>query len=319
MSDLIELLKKKSFDFDFFQVVTLLEEYYGSSGKDRDPLATGRIKFSANPEISFPSCDIPSVKAHGDWGIELYLSFMGLLGISSPLPHYFTEYGARKNRESCALTDFLNVFDHRLYTFFYRAWKKYRPVPTWSQNDQFDIYKRVASLAGLLGNDDASSRDSALMAYAGLFAGVSHNAAGLAEILTDCFSGVMVTVEQWSPRWAKVSNLQKLGIDFGLGNEAMLGERIFDRSGKILVVLKLTDKNVFEKYLPGSENISRIKEIVKLFSSQPLAFDIEVRFTPADLIQVVLGKDTAPLGISSSCGNAADQAEGYFITIPGRE
>jgi type VI secretion system protein ImpH len=129
----------------------------------------------------------------------------------------------------------------------------------------------------------------------------------------------MVSVEQWSPRWAKVSNLQKLGVNFELGNEAMLGERIFDRSGKILVVLQLTDKNVFEKYLPGSENISRIKQIVQLFLSQPLAFDIEVCFTPADLIQVVLGKNTAPLGISSSCGTAVDQAEGYSITIPGRE
>ena len=319
MSDLIELLKKKSHDFNFFQAVALLEEYYGNSVKDRDPLSNGRIKFSANPEISFPSSEIPLVKDHGEWGIELYLSFMGLLGISSPLPHYFTEHGARKSLEPCALTDFLNIFDHRLYTFFYRAWKKYRPVPTWAQNDQFDIYKRVAALAGLTGADDPASKDSSLMAYAGLFAGVSHNASGLEEILTDCFNGVKATVEQWAPRWAKVSNLQKLGIDFALGNEAMLGERIFDRSGKILVVLKLTDSNEFEKYLPGSENISRVKDIVKLFSSQPLAFDIEVRFTPADLIQVVLGKDNTPLGISSSCGSAADQTEGYSITIPGRD
>lgn len=319
MSDLIEVLKERGYEFNFFQAVSLLEEYFESKSRDKDSVAGGRVRFAADPDIVFPSSDIHDVKNDPDNGVQLFLSFMGLLGISSPLPHYFTEYGAMHAKESNALTDFLNIFDHRIYTLFYRAWKKYRTVPTWAQSEDFEIYKRISSLAGFTSKNNDSSSGSSMTAYAGLLSSAAHNAAGLTEILTDCMLGVNVKIEQWAPRWARITGLQKLGVSFQLGNEAMLGDRIFDRSGKINVILELTDKEAFSKYLPGSGSIERVKEIVTLYSPQPLAFDIEVRFKPSDLIPVVLGKNTAPLGISSSCGEATEGAQGYSITITGRE
>ena len=331
MSDLIEVLKERPYECNFFQAVALLEEYFGSSGKDQDSVADGKVKFTADPGISFPSSDIHSFNYNSEGCVELYLSFMGLLGISSPLPQYFTAYGAVHSNEPCALTDFLNIFDHRLYTLFFRAWKKYRPIPTWAQTNNFELYKRIGLLSGFVeksgfaagrtGSEthSKSSVNSSMMAYAGLLSSVARNAAGLTEILTDSFKGVSVSIEQWASRWAKVTGLKQVGVDFQLGNDSMLGDRIYDRSGKINVILELTDKTMFEKYLPGSENIDRVRDLVVLYSPQPLAFDIEIRFKPSDLIPVVLGKNTAPLGISSSCGDASGSNTGYSITVPGRE
>lgn len=318
MSDLIKALTERCYEFEFFQAVSLLEEYFGCDGSDREAIAKGNVRFSADTGITFPASDIHNAISHGDAGVEMFLSFMGLLGISSPLPHYFTAYAAVHAKEATALIDFLNIFDHRMYSLFYRAWKKYRNIPTFAQADDFEMYNRIGCLSGFV-KTSQKSKSEYLKTYAGLLSGITHNAAGLEEILTDCFKGVKVDVVQWAERWAKVDGLKKVGFDFQLGNESMLGDRIYDRSGKINIILELTDKTMFDKYLPGSEHIEQVKEIVMIFAPQPLAFDIEVRFKPTDLIPVVLGSDTAPLGISSGCGDASGSSLGYSITIPGRE
>ncbi|HMA64729.1 MAG TPA: type VI secretion system baseplate subunit TssG [Chitinispirillaceae bacterium] len=318
MSDLIKALTERCYEFDFFQAVSLLEEYFCCDGCDKETIAKGNVRFSADTGITFPASDIHDAKSHRDAGVEMFLSFMGLLGISSPLPHYFTAYAAVHAKDATALIDFLNIFDHRMYSLFYRAWKKYRNIPTFAQADNSDLYNRVGYLSGFVKTSQKSKAEY-LKTYAGLLSGITHNAAGLEEILTDCFKGVKVDVVQWAERWAKIEALKKIGFDFQLGHESMLGDRIYDRSGKINIVLELTDKTMFDKYLPGSENIEQVKEIVMIFAPQPLAFDIEVRFKPTDLIPVVLGSDTAPLGISSGCGDASGSSLGYSITIPGRE
>ncbi len=313
MSDLIELLKNKYFDFDFFQAVSLLEEYFGSEV----PLEIRKPRFFADAGQKFPASDIASVQKHSDSKAKFYLSFMGLIGISSPIPQHYSDYALWNSKEHCGLASFLNIFDHRLYSLFYEAWQKYRPIPTWSQNNNFDFFNRVIALSGL-NLDDQKSKDSLLLKYAGLFAGINRNADSLAEILTDCFSGTEVTIKQWASRWAKVENKTKLGLNFTLGNGAMLGERIFDQSGKFLVIVAISEKCNLEDFLPDSVNIKRIKEIVNLFSPQPLSFDIQLNFTSSNLIPVKLGNNSTQIGISSSCGSTENVKSNFSITIPGR-
>ncbi len=44
------------------------------------------------------------------------------------LPHHYTELVIRRLQlRDTSLRDFLDVFHHRALSFFYRAWKKYRP------------------------------------------------------------------------------------------------------------------------------------------------------------------------------------------------
>ncbi|MFP4164602.1 MAG: type VI secretion system baseplate subunit TssG [Chitinispirillaceae bacterium] len=311
MSDLIELLKTRSREFDFFQAVTLLEEYFASEKSSGDAQNDARVKFSANPDIGFPSSDIASVKEHEGWGIELLLSFMGLLGISSPLPHYFTDYGAKQLDESSPLTDFVNIFDHRIYSLFYQAHMKYRSVPSWTNHEDSKLHKSISAFTGLDTNDRITEE---LLMCAGLFAGVSRNGDSLAEILSECL-GVRTQIRQWVPRWAEVKNRCRLGFNLVVGDDALLGERVFDRTGKICVVVDLEKTDDFERFLIDSRQITKVNSIVRLFSAQPLDFDIHVRFKASMLIPIQLGSDNAKMGISGSCGINSDEDEYHSIII----
>ena len=120
----------------------------------------------------FPPSDIKGIKENR--GVfELTLTFMGLVGVSSPLPLYFSEYIARYEDNSQPLVDFLNIFNHRCYSLFYRAWKKYRFLTSFSLREQGPLSRRIALLAGL---DPARLSDPSygrLLSYTGIFAGKS--------------------------------------------------------------------------------------------------------------------------------------------------
>ena len=146
------------------------------------------------------------------------------------LQHY-TELILRLERDSKhadkrALRDWLDLFTHRLLSFFYRAWEKYRFfIPyerrRWAEHPPDPFTHALLSLSGLgLGTlrnrirvshlvDDrgvlqsqalARVEDLSILHYAGLLARRPRNAAGLAAMLTDYFAAP-VEVRQFQGQW----------------------------------------------------------------------------------------------------------------------
>jgi type VI secretion system protein ImpH len=313
MPDLIERLQKRSYEFDFFQAVSLLEEYYDKRGTDRNPLSSGRVQFAADTATAFPPSDIASVQVDKNGVVRFLLYFMGLLGVSSPLPQYFTEYATRHEGEETALSDFLAIFNHRFYVLFYRAWKKYRLFSTTAERDAFGLFQKMALLAGL--DETRQKKWRKIVSYAGIFAVSCRSAEGLKTVIADYFDSIPVAIQQWVPRWAPVHDLKKMGVDAVLGLNAMAGTHIRDTGGKFRITLGPLEKDTFETFLPDSQNVTILKEMVTLYCTDSLDYDIVVKLKPAALIPVVLGEERARLGISTSCGKSSETSDAYAIVI----
>ena len=313
MPDLISQMVEKSRELDFFQAVSLLEEYFQKEEAGVDPLNSNRVQFYSDTATAFPPSDIAKIESDKEGFVRFVLSFMGLLGISSPLPQYFIEYGYKHEGEETALSDFLSIFNHRFYVLFYRAWKKYRIIKRLSELDPSGLFQKIAFLSGI--DEKNLQKRKRMVAYTGILTGSCRSAEGLRTVISDFFGNIPVAIRQWIPRWAKVDELKKIGEDSVLGSTAMCGTHIRDTGGMFMIILGPLEKETFEAFLPDSPNIVLLKEIVDKYMTDPLEFSVEVKLKPSALIPVVLGKEVAPLGITSSCGPSLEKSDDYSILI----
>ncbi|MBN1601268.1 MAG: type VI secretion system baseplate subunit TssG [Chitinispirillaceae bacterium] len=312
MASLSERLQQEYHQFNFFQAVSLIEEYFQSQG-ERNPIDTGKIRFVPDPSISFPPNDIAGIRdIQGVY--VLMLSFMGLVGITSPLPVYFSEYLSRRQEHAPPLYNFLTIFNHRIHTLFYKSWKKYHFIKAFS-TDGSDLFSRnIGRLTGCT-SETQSPEQLRLLAYCGILAGLRRGPAALEALLSDYFGNIPVRIEQFFPRWTPLREKTKLGIDSRLGMTALCGTSFYDVAGKFRVVVGPLKREIYEEYLCGSDNIGIMKSIIRDYIADPLDFDIEVQLQSMELIPVRLGWDTSRLGTTSSLGKSSSRSEIESVII----
>jgi type VI secretion system protein ImpH len=312
MADLIDTLTKEGQNFSFFQAAMLLEEYFAKKHNDSAPFRSGRVRFFPDPSIVFPQSDISKVASDGEQ-VRVMLSFMGMVGASSPLPNYFSDYIARYPENAQALYDFCTIFNNRVHALFYRAFCKYR----------FSLavllggfLSNVSHLAGNPGGGPQGAQR--MLAYAGVLSSRRRSARALETVISNYFDGVPVGVKEWLPRWTPVANPTKLGSAAALGVSTTIGTEIFDMAGKFRVSVGPLKRDMFETFLDRSPKIKAMRKLVQSFMTDPLEFDIEVRLSAQDLIAVVLGQENARLGQTSSLGSsAAATGDAYAVVLAG--
>ncbi|MGB7566298.1 MAG: type VI secretion system baseplate subunit TssG [Chitinivibrionales bacterium] len=311
--DVVQRLAAEGFLFNFFQALSLLEEKFQKEGS-KDPFGAGKIRCVPDTSLAFPASDISHVREKKGY-IELVLSFMGLIGVSSPLPVYFSEYVLRYEENAPPLIDFLNIFNNRMYVLFFRSWKKYRFVRALSGGIVDPFVRRTAFLSGIDPDRLSIKANFKLLAYAGLFTAKCRGKAALITMLSDFFGGLPVDIKEYMPRWVAIHAPPKIGVDSRLGVTSMLGTTKWDVSGKFRVSVGPLPRETFEAFLPHTDNIEKIKDLVRRFLSDPLDFDIEVRLQSCELVPVILGKDNTRLGETSSLGISGNKSDVQSIVI----
>ena len=312
MSDLIERLCTEAHDFNFFRAVGLLEEYLQRKTGNPRPLESGRIRFAPDKSIAFPPNDIASISSDDDV-VTFVLSFMGLVGVTSPLPIYFSEYLSTHSESAEPLYDFLTIFNNRIYTLFYRAWKKYHFLFNFTADGSDSFTRKIALLCGV--DSSKSRKRMRLLAYCGILSKSARSAAGLRTLLTDYFEGIPVRITEFASRWAPLRNVKPIGTDTPLGQATILGTSYFDRGGKFRVTVGPLGRMVYEQFLPGTDNIADMKEVIASYLSDPLEYDIEVQLQSIELIPVVLGAGETRLGETSSLGTSEGMTDIQSIVI----
>jgi type VI secretion system protein ImpH len=318
MAGVIELLGREATRLNFFGAVLLLEDDFRERGIS-DPLSSGAIQFEADPSLAFPPSDIVSIKNH-DGRIVFRLSFMGLAGVSSPLPSYFSDYIVRHEAEAAALLDFLTIFNNRMYALFYRAWKKYHLTSIAAGRADDPILRCVAALAGIPLNTDLPASSFRTLAYAGLYAGMPRGHAALEALLSDYFGQIPLKVTEFMPCWAPLPDPLRLGDhdNARLGVTAILGTSLFERSGKFRVSLGPLTSEMFESFLPKGKNHAALKGLIESFCAEPLDYDLEVMLESRDLKPVTLGQETARLGETAALGETTGVSDITSMVLEGR-
>jgi type VI secretion system protein ImpH len=277
-------------------------------------LSDGAVQIEADPSLVFPASDIISCRFE-ESRVVVRVAFMGLTGVSSPLPAYFTQTVRREDGQGTALRDFLSIFDHRLYTLFYRAWKKYRYIYNLRPDYSDTFSALVRSLAGLQG---VANTDH-LLGCAGVMGSGCRSAEGLKSILCAHFLGVAVSIKECVPAWIRLTQLTALGQGAILGDTALCGERVYDRTQSIGVEIGPVDRHTYERFLPGRAEGDLLHELIALYLPQPLHYTVTIHIARRELSAAVLGDEQCGrLGETLSLGRSriAQQMESITLEPP---
>lgn len=302
-------LIKESMKFNFFQAVSLLDDKFCSI----ELIDTDNFFFESDPSISFPSSDIRGIEENNGT-FKFLLSFMGLTGVSSPLPIFFSDYILRHPEYSTALSDFLKLFNHRMYVFFYKAWKKYRFINNCISLSKESLLLHIARLSGI-DPEKITKENVRILSYCGMLISSARSRTNLSALISGFFDGIPVEIEEFVPRWIDIGKNKTLGNSLILGHDCHIGSRIFDISGKFKIIIGPLKLEQFKEFLPKLRNISMIREIVDFYISDPLEYEIEVKLRNKELIPVILGNENTVLGQTSSLGLPSELTEYHSIKI----
>ena len=279
---------EEPYRFDFFQAVRLLERLRPDRAPiGRDGPATREVaRFVAHLTLNFPASSIHRLArpANSDAPPEMTVSFLGLTGPMGALPYAFTELLQERWREGDRTpAAFFDLFNHRMVSFFFRAWERCRPALSFERgrDDRFSEY--LFNLIGL-GARPLRGRhafpDEALPYYVGIFAQRRRPAVMLEALLADAF-GLPIEVHQFAGRWLKLepgdrSILGASGRHNQLGSSMVLGERTWDDQGKFRLRVGPLTFAQFLELSPDGPSLRPMAEMTRLYVDTELDFDVQL-------------------------------------------
>lgn len=291
--------------FDFFQAVRLLE----LARPDAAPVGSGSdptreaVRFRARVGLEFAVNDIVrggSIDQYRRGVLEV--AFMSLTGSEGVLPEPYCELVLERSRADGMpgtlfgpdddARDFLDIFNHRLISLFYRGRKKHR-LALGASGEQAALLERL--LFQLIGfNEGVAVRDlyredsrvpvqpRVLLRYAGMLAGGQRSMAGLQTMLSDAL-GAPVHGAQGPGRWLPLEERfqtalgGRLGRNHALGMDTVLGGRAWDASGAIVLQIGPLDMLQFRALQPGGAKYELLAFMTRFYLREDL--DVEVTLT----------------------------------------
>ncbi len=290
-----EMLEDEPFRVRFFQAVRLLERMEKTRGEvgyfaqPRDET----IRFATQPSLSFPPSELYDLERMPNGQLKMTVQFMGLCAALSALPSVYTEAVMVRLREKDgAMAEFFDLFNHRLISFFYRAWEKNHFFVGLEAGKDDALSLRLLDVLGL-GTEDMRNRagisDRTCVYYAGLLGRQVRTADSLRQILEDYF-GVPVEVNQFAGTWRTLPKQNRTFLTGSnqaserLGFGVVAGEEVWDHHGRIRISLGPLDFEQYGYFLPGESGYRDLAGWVQFYSDG--AYETEV--------QLILKREEVP-------------------------
>lgn len=109
------------------------------------------VRFRPHPGMGFPASELKDLEAseYPHLPPTIRVTFMGLYGVESPLPTHYTDDITQRREGVEAMTDFLDIFNHRLIAQYYRIWRKYSYPATFREGGKDETSRYLLGLVGL--------------------------------------------------------------------------------------------------------------------------------------------------------------------------
>ena len=275
--------------YEFFQAVRLLTQ----ASPDRAPVGGDDVpdrevvRFHGDVSLSFPPSDICSlVRGEEEAPPAMTVAFFGLAtsGSYGSLPTCYAELilsrGQKKDR---ALRDFLDLFNHRLTSLFYRAFEKHRfplvfersPARTGGLFEHALFSWMGLNTRGLRGR--MSVPDLGLLRWVGMLSRRPASAGEIVDLVEES-AAVPAEVVPFVPAWYVLDEeeLHRLGHGrWRLGKDTFLGRSVLVGQSRFALRLGPMSFGKYESFLPEGRFFPKLRDLMRLAVGPE--YDVELR------------------------------------------
>jgi len=273
--------------FEFFQAVTLLQRLRADSkhvGGFHSP-EDEAVHFRVNSRLGFPASEIQSLQVDGDSQPEMTVNFMGLTGPMGLLPYVYSELILERVRaRDHSMAAFLDIFNHRAVSLFYRAWQRSNFAVTYNTGGRDLFTQYLLDLAGM-GTAGLRDRqeidDEAFLHYVSLVASQMRSAVALEQVIADFFE-VPVEIQQFTGGWYGLDRVTQCAMNddespsHQVGFGAVTGDAVWDRQSRVRIRLGPLGLERYCDFLPGGGGHKALRAITSFFSNQCLEFEVQL-------------------------------------------
>ncbi len=303
----IRQIQDEPHNFDFFQVVHLLERQIEDSEgvESRTRRAEEVLSIRPNTSLACPTADLHELEVLPPLDVDdesdryrLTVNFLGLYGVDSPLPDYYPESFVQDNDQDSLQRRLLDVFHQQIYWLLYRCWKKYRYYLEFRDDASDGFTRGLFAVLGLANDEvrgDLPFPALRMLPHVGILSRQDCTVATLEALIRD-LTGVDVAIEQFVfTRVAIPADQQcKLGVaNSALGKDMSIGEEVADRSSAIRLHFDGLDRETFESLLRGGARRHVVDAVLATCLSRSLDYEFVLQLEPVGDHAMVLGGDAS--------------------------
>lgn len=304
---LMKELEAKLPRMNFYRFCQLLEQISDNQlmGTGESPLADP-LRFAPSAEMSFPAGELKCIER------EPYLNrpttvrtrFLGLYGVDSVLPPILLDDIVKQKDGYQAMMDFLDLFNHRIITQFYRIWLKYHYPASYISGGKDAISQCLLGLTGLGikgTSEQIGTPSSRFLALLGLVTQQTRTAEGIAGVIKVIVPDCDVEVEEFYPVWVNVPEQAKLGgKGTQLSGNSVLGKQFMESNQTVLVKIKPRDSRVIEHLLPDGQFHEDVMTLLRAYLGYQIDAQLDLHIPARFLPRTQLVSKGARLGQTAS-------------------
>lgn len=248
---------------NFYRFCQLLEQSdppFPPLGSTSSP-ADDPVRFRPHPGMGFPVSELKNVEQDPDVPDApptVRTTFMGLYGVDSPLPTAYLDYIAQRQDGHDALMAFLDIFNHRFITQYYRIWRKYNYPASFEPGAVDNISRCLLGLIGLgiPGSENhIATPVSRFLALLSVMRLPTRTAEGITALVGLLAPQTKATVIPHDPQQVVLSEPSGLSraSRVSLKTRALLGSTGVDVNSQLLLKLYTEDAGEAQGWLPGGQ------------------------------------------------------------------
>ncbi|AZE72296.1 Uncharacterized protein ImpH/VasB [Pseudomonas synxantha] len=325
---LLDALQDQVAEANLYRFCQLLEQAL----PDHPPLgstahpADDAVRFRPDPGMGFPASELKSIEtddAHPERPAIIRTRLLGLYGVDSPMPTVFLDDIAQRRQGHEVLEAFLDIFNHRIFTQFYRIWRKYSYPATFEAGGTDATSQCLLGLIGLGIPGTAQQIATPVSRFLALLSVMrlpTRNAEGITALVKLLAPN---TQAQVTPHWPlKIALEQPASLScerpVSLSQGTPLGSVGFDANSQLRLTLHTDDTQEAEGWLPGGQLHSDLLVLLRVYLGWRCTAKLQLSLPVHSLPVPVLGHAPIRLGMTGVLGLGSDAwqvAEHDTLTI----